>query len=280
MALTIPTWFSELQPELLSVARSELGPTWRSAGQLDPYTRLYFIESGTGFVRHHGAEFALRPGWLYLIPAHRLLAYGTPERVVIRWLHCRVGLGGPDLAGMFPFRLAVAAVDPPWTSALFGRLLALYPRGLQPDGVVAPDWGVALETRGILLQLLAALAAPGDEPAPAPDRQRRFRPVLDAMERGLVAPPSVPELAAMLHLTPPAFSRLFRGVFGMPPVRYLQHRRVAAAKPLLRNTARTLADIGCALGFADAFHFSKTFKKVTGLSPREYRRLPAAPPEP
>ena len=72
-------------------------------------------------------------------------------------------------------------------------------------------------------------------------------------------------------MAPASFFRLFARCFGVPPARYVLQRR-AAAQRLLRETERTLEDIGRSLGFADAFHFSKAFKRVTGVSPREFRK--------
>ena len=46
---------------------------------------------------------------------------------------------------------------------------------------------------------------------------------------------------------------------------------MAMATQLLSDTGRKLQDIAEELGFTDAFHFSKTFKRLSGKSPREFR---------
>jgi transcriptional regulator GlxA family with amidase domain len=59
----------------------------------------------------------------------------------------------------------------------------------------------------------------------------------------------------------------------MPPVRYILQQRIRQAQLFLRQTDRTIDDVGETLGFVDGFHLSKVFKKFTGLSPGKYRLL-------
>lgn len=66
-------------------------------------------------------------------------------------------------------------------------------------------------------------------------------------------------------------SRDFRALLGTSPYRYLQYRRVDLAKQLLREGA-TLADAAHGAGFADQSHFGRTFRKVVGLTPRQWLR--------
>lgn len=66
-------------------------------------------------------------------------------------------------------------------------------------------------------------------------------------------------------------SRDFRTVLGTSPYRYLQHRRIDLAKRLLRGGA-TLAEAAHGAGFADQSHFSRTFRKTVGLTPKVWLR--------
>ncbi|MNN92645.1 HTH-type transcriptional activator RhaS [compost metagenome] len=58
---------------------------------------------------------------------------------------------------------------------------------------------------------------------------------------------------------------------GITPMQYIYKRRLDKAKDLLTSTDDTLADIASVTGFSDVYHFSKSFKKNTGISPRAYR---------
>jgi AraC family transcriptional regulator len=48
-------------------------------------------------------------------------------------------------------------------------------------------------------------------------------------------------------------------------------RRVERGKQMLRHTDLSILEIGLATGFADQSHFTKTFRRVAQVTPREYR---------
>jgi AraC-like DNA-binding protein len=66
-------------------------------------------------------------------------------------------------------------------------------------------------------------------------------------------------------------TRHFGSEFGQPPRQYVLRRKMEEAKILLQNGAQ-VQDAARSLGFFDAFHFSKTFKKYWKHSPREFKR--------
>lgn len=66
-------------------------------------------------------------------------------------------------------------------------------------------------------------------------------------------------------------SKIFQKHTGMSPSGYLKDLRMSAAKSMLMNPDIPISTISTQVGFQDQFHFSKTFKTCTGLSPTEYR---------
>jgi transcriptional regulator GlxA family with amidase domain len=58
---------------------------------------------------------------------------------------------------------------------------------------------------------------------------------------------------------------------GMPPGEYQRALRLNAAKILLLDSEKSIEQIATQLGFEDPFHFSKAFKKNSGMNPRQYR---------
>ena len=67
------------------------------------------------------------------------------------------------------------------------------------------------------------------------------------------------------------FRKGFQKQFGVSPALYRTQRRLAVACRLLEMTTMTHQRIAAHLGFSDEFHFSKRFKQVIGVGPREYR---------
>ncbi|MET8113258.1 AraC family transcriptional regulator [Streptomyces prasinus] len=108
------------------------------------------------------------------------------------------------------------------------------------------------------------------------ETNRRMLRARDAMDRDYARPMDVPALARVAHVSPAHFTRTFRTTFGETPHRYLQRRRVERAMFLLRETDRSVTDIGFEVGFNSPGTFSRTFRDIVGRSPRAYRQEAAA----
>ncbi len=101
---------------------------------------------------------------------------------------------------------------------------------------------------------------------------RRLQHVLEYIEANLARPLRLAELAKVAGVGVRRFSTIFSAETGWPAHRYLVNRRIERAKVLMLDTRLTLAEIGLAVGFADAARFSRVFHQHTGESPRAYRR--------
>lgn len=66
-------------------------------------------------------------------------------------------------------------------------------------------------------------------------------------------------------------SSLFKKKTGLPVHKYVTQKRLAAAKHLLKFTPDTITEVAAQIGYRDVYHFSYTFKKNMGMSPKEYR---------
>ena len=67
-------------------------------------------------------------------------------------------------------------------------------------------------------------------------------------------------------------SKIFKETYGTTVNNYLISKRITRAKQLLRFTDMTVDEVGVAVGMGDANYFSRMFRKVEGISPREYRK--------
>ncbi|MBM4763122.1 helix-turn-helix domain-containing protein [Bacillus sp. B15-48] len=86
-------------------------------------------------------------------------------------------------------------------------------------------------------------------------------------------PLTLSEVANLVYLSPSHFSRKFKDAVGLNFVEYLIKFRIKKAKKLLQITQLPLEVISNHCGFSSAAHFSATFKKIEGVSPRVYRKL-------
>jgi len=103
------------------------------------------------------------------------------------------------------------------------------------------------------------------------DLNRRMLRARDEMDRHFAEPLDIPTLAAIAHLSPSQFGRVFKQVYDETPHRYLQRRRIERAMTLLRQTDRPITDIAWDTGFASLGTFSATFSRIVGHSPTQFR---------
>jgi AraC-like DNA-binding protein len=85
------------------------------------------------------------------------------------------------------------------------------------------------------------------------------------------------EIASRLRVSPSTLSHRYRRLAGEGPMQTLARLRVGTAKGLLLK-GETIKNVAARTGFHDEFHFSKAFKRATGLPPSEYRKAGNLPP--
>lgn len=82
---------------------------------------------------------------------------------------------------------------------------------------------------------------------------------------------TVEGISASLNLSPDYLSLLFKKEMGCGMYTFIQHTKIEEAKNLLDNNDYSISEIGEMLGFCSGAYFSNVFKKLTGLSPTNYR---------
>ena len=80
------------------------------------------------------------------------------------------------------------------------------------------------------------------------------------------------ELADVAGLSRAAFSLKFKKITGDTPAHYLARVRIQRAMDLLRSSDDGLEAIAERVGYGDSFVFSKAFKRILGVSPKEFRK--------
>ena len=185
---------------------------------------------------------------------------------------------------------APLAALPEWRG--IGALLQRAQRGLSVEGALRIRIVQTLESMpdtpglgllGEALSMLAALAEADEalrplDPLPLPvlqrdpGQQRRLDALLVWIREHLHGTPSVDEAAAILHVSPGAFSRSFHRLAGKPFTDYVNDLRIAEACMLLRQNDRSIAEIADRCGFATMSHFNRQFRRRVQRTPREYRQ--------
>lgn len=148
-----------------------------------------------------------------------------------------------------------------------GRALEAELAAPEPAGrLYADSLAVALSTR--LLQNFAP-AAPGRQLL----SKAQIRRLVEYVETNLDGDLSLGELAAVVGLSVPHMTTLFRRTMGQSVHSYVMERRVCRARALLLAGRAAIAEVALEAGFAHQSHLARWMRRLLGVTPSELARL-------
>jgi len=293
-------YLSNLSIEVEPFALCLLDTGWRLTLPGPPVAMLHFVVQGDGWViSPDGRRFAIGASSLAVIPigaVHSLETNGRIDQELI--IDCApdgppvhrivAGENGPldlvvacgtlqirygEAIGLFDHLKDLLVVDlssVPEVPMLFQAILAeqshLEPGGTALQGAMMTQLLVhmfrkLLEDSDYVLPWLAAL----DDP--------RLGRAIDRVMDDPSAHHTVESLADAANMSRSAFSEHFNAAFGRSPISFVNHIRMEQAARLLSTRHLPVDTVAHRVGFSSRSHFSQAFKKHTGHSPAEYRRM-------
>lgn len=134
-----------------------------------------------------------------------------------------------------------------------------------------PDAVTPLAVGGLVLELLAS-AARREDSRRSKQPPAWLRRVRECLHASFLDPVDIVALAEIAGVHPAHLSRAFREHTGQPVGAYVRRLRIDWAANELARSDSPLSDIALRAGFADQSHFTRAFKRQTGLTPGRYRK--------
>lgn len=262
------TGLDTLVIEVEEVQTADVSEFWLPEGtpHLDGRNRIYWMYDPGAWLQYKGRDVPLETNHLYLLPAGMPFRYGASRPVRQFYIHFRATVfGGLNLLDVFPWEPAVA---PDKTLTEYQAAVVTHLGTTNSPAATLMRQGILRQWLGLFLELDANQTLPTNMAD-----IRRFHPVLAYIESHLDRPLKLEELAHVAHLQPNYFSNAFKKVVGLPPMQYLNKRRIDMAERMLADKNLTLAQIAEWVGLSDAFYFSRIFKKFRGISPSAFRKI-------
>ncbi len=219
---------------------------------------------GRGWCETEAGHFDVQAGEVVILPPGHPHAYGADadEPWTLWWLHA----AGPELADFLS--AAEMGIERPVRkpSNLYQvvSLMSEVMQRMERDSTT-PSMLAAAGAAWHLFALLSADIASSDGTGELVDQAAEY------LRAHVDEPISVADLAAMARLSTSHFGALFKKRIGYPVLQYHTQLRMARAREMLDTTDRGISAIATEVGYPDAFYFARQFKKVHGVTPREYR---------
>ena len=231
--------------------------------------QICLVERGDGWVWYRGARHRTPAGTVFVIPPGHPHANGAnASGCGFRWVlvedqvfveHAAILGIDLDKARMAPDPLLAEAK----VVKRFGRFneaLRYKKRALDLECELLGLAGELLRYKTQHCPAIASALQPGTA-----RRARHF--LVENMSNNV----SLSDISTAVGLSPFALVRQFHSTYGMPPHQWLLQARIEEAKQKLRHGADLTALAG-ELGFSDQAHFTRIFRRFTGVSPGRYRK--------
>jgi AraC family transcriptional regulator len=99
-----------------------------------------------------------------------------------------------------------------------------------------------------------------------------LKKAIDYIDAHLCGDLTLADVAGAVKLSTSHFAHAFKNATGMAPHQYVIEQRVALARTLLRETELPIANVAAQSGFSTHAHFSVSFQRLTGMTPRAFRQ--------
>lgn len=231
-------------------------------------------EVGQGYAEPRSAPevpnpHAYTPRPMYMAPAEMAL-WGYAADV--RYLKCAaISFDARPLQERLGMSGSLETLDIPRLRFSDDRIWTLI--GLLTKAIDDPDPASQLYGDSLIAAIAARLF---ERPSQAKGGKRGLSAIqlgdaMNYLEANMPARVELAVLAALAGLSQSHYCRAFKASTGLAPYQWQLQARVERAKGLLLNTNRCLEEIAEATGFADAVHFGRTFRRVTGATPAAWR---------
>lgn len=99
-----------------------------------------------------------------------------------------------------------------------------------------------------------------------------IRRIHDYLVADLTQRPTIEELSARFHINQTTLKHSFKTVYGQPIAAYMKEYRMKRARTLLRQTDLPISQIASQVGYENQSKFTQSFKEITGVLPKDYRK--------
>lgn len=270
---------------ILNVGLAIHNADWNRRNVNSPFTRLYYVTEGAARILLPTGIQELKPDHLYLVPSFTTHSYLCDTHFVHYYLHIYEDhQSESSILEDFSFPTEIPAGD--LELPLIKRLCGINPTMQLPQSdPTSYDNNPTLikniiknkqrtfcdkvESRGIVYQLMARFLKDAQPKTEINDD--RIQKVLSYIRKNIYKTIDIDSLAAISCLSKDHFIRLFKKEINNTPLQYINQKKIEKAQLILITDSMPVKNISYLLAYEDHSYFNRLFKKLTGVTPQQYR---------
>lgn len=246
------------------------GKDYRRVHPNYPGHKLLLCLRGNGFMEVNGRTWPVAQGqvaWIFNHHANKHWpADGSP------WEMLWIRVDGPHLDQIYKTLTAsgspvFAGVDARAAAAILRRIFRI-----MRSRSIAMEAALHAEVAALMRQLFASRHSANPSASAKAEIPMSLHKPIEAMRLYYERQLRISELAALAGMSVSNFFRHFKAATGTSPIDFLKRERINQAKRRLLETDDSIAQIAEQTGYYDQFYFSRDFKRMTQVSPSEYRQ--------
>ena len=257
---------------LYQFGREDCDPAHSFGPAIRNHYLFHYILNGKGTffwqdARGHEHEMRLKAGQGFLISPRQITTYVADER--IPWEYCWLEFDG--LRAKESLEIIGLSVNNPIYNPVHSEFSQIMKEEMLY--IVRNKKEAPLHLIGHLYLFIDALMRSVKENQPTVSKVKDYyiKEALAYIEHNYMNDISVESIAESSGLNRSYFGKIFKESVGKSPQEFLINYRMIKAAELLRRTRYSINEIGCAVGYPNQLHFSRAFKSVYGVSPRNWR---------
>lgn len=266
-------WQRDLFYSVVRGGHLKAGLEHRIQRETYPGHELILCISGRGWVQVNGKRHEVGADELVWVNCHHPHAYGAnpKEPWELYWIRIE-GRPLEKVANLLEIRSqpVIRSLNAHQAAGEFERIFR-HMTGTRPSDAALVNSAVTA------LIALAFEARLSDPDMIRPELPMPVQKALEKMRLYFHTPIRVAELSVLAGMSESHFSRLFKAAIGTSPIDWLRRERINQAKHRLIESDDAVKEVARQVGYSDQFFFSKDFKKMTKLTPTQFREQERQP---
>lgn len=249
-----------------NVGFQKCDPSYQWGPGIRDHYLIHYIISGKGTYDVKGVTHQLSAGDSFLVYPNTEVTYCADNHDP--WEYAWVGFTGSD-AAMILQATDFSKENPVIKNTPEGEFI--HKKILQIYDARGNEFEHAVEMTGRLYTLLASFMHSATQKVSSNSSQSYVQKGIEYITSNYSYPITVEDIASYVGLSRSHLFRSFETVLGQSPKEYLTDFRIKQACYLLEHSNLSITAIANSIGFDNSLYFSKSFHKMKGMSPKEYR---------